>query len=168
MGPIRGNGGQLILRRCLGRCFPGRLKFHLHQRRCLQCPSCLQVSLSDLPPGVSLVTAEAVLFVGKAQRMLLGWPRGGRGGPRAPPAPSAAVQRFAGTLRELRRQPALDQIRLEQAVNAVHGEVRNAAPLQHQRQVHCEGVESSHSQGPGQAELKVMELLPAPTDEQCS
>ena len=87
-------------------------------------PSRVQVSLSALPPGVSLVMAEAVLFVGKARRILLGWPRGSHGR-HVPPAPSVAVQQFASTLSELQRQPALNQIKLEQAVNAVNGEVSN-------------------------------------------
>ena len=80
-----------------------------------------QVVLAALPPGVSLVTAEAVLFAGKAQRILLHQPSGGKA--RHLAARSAAVQRFAKTLRELQRQPSLNQIRLEQAVSAVHAEV---------------------------------------------
>jgi hypothetical protein len=94
----------------------------------------VQVLLSALPPGVSLVTAEAVLFVGKARRILLGWPRGSRGR-HVPPMPSAAVQQFASTLRELQRQPTLDQIKLEQAVNAVNGEVTSAVSMQIKRRL---------------------------------
>ena len=90
-----------------------------------RCGSDWQVSIEALPPGVSLVTAEAVLFVGKAQSILLRWPRGGRARLVAA-APSAAVQRFAKTLRELQREPGLDQIKLEQAVCAVHGDVSSA------------------------------------------
>ena len=81
--------------------------------------------MAALPPGVSLVTAEAVLFVGKAQRILLHRPSGEKAR-HVDTAQSAAVQRFAKTLRELQRQPSLNQIRLEQAVSAVHAEVRSA------------------------------------------
>ncbi len=83
-----------------------------------------QVVLAALPPVVSLITAEAVLFVGKAQRILLHRPSDGKAYHVAT-APSAAVQHFAKTLRELQRQPSLNQIRLEQAVTAVHAEVRS-------------------------------------------
>jgi len=83
-----------------------------------------QVVLAAMPPGVSLVTAEALLFVGKAQRILLHRPGGGKARHVAT-MPSAAVQRFAKTLRELQRQPSLTQIRLQQAVSAVHAEVRS-------------------------------------------
>ena len=96
---------------------PFQLQLELSRRTC-------QVSVGALPPGVSLVTAEAVLFCGKAQRILLRWPGGGKARLVVAPAPSAAVQLFAETLRDMQRQPSLDQIRLERAVTAVHGEVR--------------------------------------------
>ena len=87
-----------------------------------------QVCMGALPPGISLVTAEAVLFLGKAQRILLRWP-GSKKARHAAATPSAAVQQFSKTLRELQRQPTLDQIRLEQAISAAHGEVSSLSAL---------------------------------------
>lgn len=81
-----------------------------------------QVSLAAIPPGVSLSTAEAVLFVGKAVRILL---RPGTT-PTSVAAPPAApdLAEFTATVWRLQRQVAFSHLELERAVSEVHSKVR--------------------------------------------
>lgn len=81
-----------------------------------------QVSLAALPPGVSLTTAESVLFVGKAVRVLL---RPG-GAPRleAPPPRAPDLHAFAAAVRRLQLQATFSQLELDRAVSDVHSKVR--------------------------------------------
>ena len=81
----------------------------------------LQVSLAALPPGISLPAAEALLFVGKAVRILAR--------PGTPSATAAAPPTtldfggFRAALRRLQRQAAFSHLELERAVTDVHSMV---------------------------------------------
>ncbi|EFN52335.1 hypothetical protein CHLNCDRAFT_58938 [Chlorella variabilis] len=80
-----------------------------------------QVSLADLPPDVSLPTAEAVLFVGKAVRVLK-QPMSSAASHQALHA-HAQILAFAHDLHRLQRQEAASAAQLEHCVESLRSKV---------------------------------------------
>ena len=80
----------------------------------------LQVSMQALPPGVSVSIAEAILFVGKAVRVLQR--------PTGPLRhhelrPHSHSRAFATALRQLQQQPVFDEISFQHTIEHIRSKV---------------------------------------------
>lgn len=80
----------------------------------------LQVSMQALPPGVSVSIAEAILFVGKAVRVLQRPTGPLRSHELLPHSQSMA---FAEALRRLQQQPVFDDISFEHTIEHIRSKV---------------------------------------------
>lgn len=84
-----------------------------------------QVSMQALPPGVSVSIAEAILFVGKAVRVLQRPTGPLRSHELLPHSHSRA---FAEALRRLQQQPVFDDISFQHTIEHIRSKVSS---------VHC-------------------------------
>ena len=82
------------------------------------------MALSELPPDVSLPTAETVLFIGKAVRVLK-QPMSSAASHQALRA-HAEVLGFSQALHRLQRQEALSAVQFDHCIETMRAKVRQA------------------------------------------
>ena len=90
----------------------------------MRCSLCvLQVSVAALPPQVSVLIAESILFIGKAVRVLQQPPGAAR---RHDLLPQSDVAAFSGALHRLQQQQLFNQMEFERTVEAIRTKVTGA------------------------------------------